>query len=285
MLDKVCIVTGATSGIGRVTALELARMGATVVLMARRPERGEEARAAIVAETGNDRVELILADFASLAEVRRAAEIFLARHDRLHVLVNNAGLYADKRRLSADGYELTFAVNHLAPFLLTNLLLDTLKASAPARVVTVASGAHVGAEINFDDLQGAKRYSGFAAYGASKLANILFTYELARRLEGSGVTANCLHPGFVGTNFGQSDGGPVAIFFRAARPFILTPEQGAQTSIHLAASPEVEGLTGRYYVNRRPRTSSAPSYSREAQSRLWAISEELVGTATPAAPV
>lgn len=283
MIDHVCIVTGATSGIGRVTALELARMGATVVLIARSPQRGEEARAAIAAQSGSSAVELIVADFASLAQVRAAAAAFLARHDRLHVLVNNAGLYAGRRELSADGHELTFAVNHLAPFLLTNLLLDALRAAAPARIVTVASGAHVGARLSFDDLQGARAYSGFAAYGASKLANILFTYELARRLEGSGVTANCLHPGFVGTNFAQGGGGAAALFFRAARPFILTPEQGAQTSIYLAASPEVEGVSGKYYVNRRPRTSSAQSYSREDQARLWAVSAELVGL-DPAAP-
>jgi NAD(P)-dependent dehydrogenase (short-subunit alcohol dehydrogenase family) len=282
MIDKVCIVTGATSGIGRVTALELARMGATVVLMARDAARGEAARAAIAEQSGSDAVELIVADFASLADVRRAAEEFLARHSRLHVLVNNAGLYMGKRELSADGYELTFAVNHLAPFLLTNLLLDALKAAAPARVITVSSGAHTGAEIDFDDLQSSRRFSGFQTYGASKLANILFTYELARRLEGSGVTANCLHPGFVGTNFGQGGGGPVALLLRAARPFILTPEQGAQTSIYLAASPEVEGITGKYFVDRRPRTSSAQSYSREAQARLWTISEELAGLVTAA---
>jgi NAD(P)-dependent dehydrogenase (short-subunit alcohol dehydrogenase family) len=277
MINRVCIVTGATSGIGRVTALELARMGAKVVLMARNAERGEETRAAIAAQSRGAEVELIVADFASLAGVRGAAEAFLARHDRLHVLVNNAGIYTGKRELSADGYELTFAVNHLAPFLLTNLLVDALKAAGSARVVTVASGAHVGAEIPFDDLQAERRYSGFAAYGASKLANILFTYELARRMEGTGITANCLHPGVVGTNFAQNNSGAVALFFRAARPFILTPEQGAQTSIYLAASPEAEGVTGKYYVNRRPRTSSAQSYSREAQARLWAVSEELVG--------
>jgi len=277
MLGKVCIVTGATAGIGRVTALELARMGATVVLMARSRERGEAARAAIAAQSGNPNVELILADFAVLAEVRRAAEEFLARHSSLHVLVNNAGLYANGHELTVDGYEKTFAVNHLAPFLLTNLLLDSLRATAPARVVTVASGAHVGAELNFEDLQSARRFNGFRAYGASKLANILFSYELARRLEGSGVTANCLHPGFVGTNFAQNNGGAVALFFRAARPFILTPEQGAQTSVYLAADPEVEEVTGKYYVNRRQRTSSAQSYDRAAQARLWAISTELVG--------
>lgn len=277
MIDHVCIVTGATSGIGRVTALELARMGATVVLVARSAERGEATRAALAAQTGNPKVELIVADLASLGEVRRAVELFRARHNRLHVLVNNAGIFVDRRELSADAYELTFAVNHLAPFLMTNLLLDVLQATAPSRVVTVASGAHEGGAIDFGDLQGARRYNGFQAYAASKLANILFTYELARRLEGSGVTANCLHPGFVGTGFAQNNGGAVAFLMRAVKPFIRTPEQGAQTSIYLAASPEAEGVTARYFVDCRPRSSSARSYDREAQARLWAVSEELVG--------
>jgi NAD(P)-dependent dehydrogenase (short-subunit alcohol dehydrogenase family) len=213
--------------------------------------------------------------------VRRGAEAFLARHKRLDVLVNNAGLLMDRRELSADGFEMTFAINHLAPFLLTNLLLDALRASAPSRVVTVASGAHTGAELNFDDLQATRRYIGFQVYGASKLANILFTYELARRLEGSGVTANCLHPGFVGTNIGQNNGGAVALFMKVARPFIRTPEQGAQTSIYLASSPEVEGVTGKYFVNQKPRASSAQSYNREVQARLWTISEELTGLRKP----
>jgi NAD(P)-dependent dehydrogenase (short-subunit alcohol dehydrogenase family) len=279
MKDKFCLVTGATSGIGLVTARELARLGATVVLMGRSRERGEATREEIVAQTGNKNVELILADFASLASVRAGAEEFLARYNRLDVLVNNAGIFSGERRLSTDGYELTFAVNHLAPFLLTNLLLDTLKASAPARIVTVSSGAHTAGRGNFEDVRAERGYNGFPIYAESKLANVLFTYELARRLEGSGVTANCLHPGAVRTNFAGDSQGFFAFAFSLVRPFLLSPEQGAQTSIFLAASPEVEGVNGKYFANRRAQTSSSVSYDRTLQERLWTMSEELTGMA------
>lgn len=283
MVGKICVVTGATSGIGLVTARELARMGATVVLMARSRERGEAAREEIAARTGNQGVELILADFASLASVRAGAEAVLARHGRLDVLVNNAGVYVGDRRLSADGYELTFAVNHLAAFLLTDLLLGALRAAPSARVVTVSSGAHLGGRGRFDDVRAERGYSGFQAYAESKLANVLFTYELARRLEGSGVAANCLHPGAVRTGFAGDAKGLFAVFFNLAKPFMLTPEQGAQTPIYLAASPEVEGVSGKYFFERRPRQSSPASYDRGLQARLWALSEELTGVGAPVA--
>jgi NAD(P)-dependent dehydrogenase (short-subunit alcohol dehydrogenase family) len=277
--NKVVIVSGANSGIGRVTALELARRGASVVMICRSRSKGEAAREEIIAQSGNPQVELILADFASLASVRRAAAEFLAGHDRLHVLVNNAGLYLDERLLSQEGYEMMFAVNHLAPFLLTSLLLDTLRASAPARVVTVSSMAHQSGHIRFDDLNATRGFSGLRAYGDSKLANVLFSNELARRLAGSGVTSNSLHPGVIASNFAGGTSGLTNLFFRLARPFLLSPEQGAQTSIYLASAPEVAGISGKYYDNKRPQSSSAESNSQDVQQRLWEVSAKMVGLA------
>ena len=278
MVGKICLVTGASSGIGQVTALELARMGATVVMLVRSRERGEAARQAIITQTGNQQVELLLADLASFASIRSAVQELRSRHQRLDLLLNNAGLYMGKRQLSSDGFELTFAVNHLAPFLLTNLLLDLLKASGPSRVVTVSSDAHLGGSNRFDDVRATRGYIGFRAYADSKLANVLFTYELARRLEGSGVTANVLHPGVVRTNFAMETAGLFGVLFGLARPFMLTPEQGARTSIYLASSPEVATVSGTYFVDCRPKKSSPNSYDRAAQSRLWTLSEELTGT-------
>ncbi len=278
MVGKICLITGASSGIGQVTALELARMGATVVMLVRSRERGEAARQAIITQTGNQQVELLVADLASFASVRAAAQELRSRHQRLDLLLNNAGLYMGQRQLSSDGFEMTFAVNHLAHFLLTNLLLDLLKASGPSRVVHVSSDAHLGGSNRFDDVRAARGYSGFRAYADSKLANVLFTYELARRLEGSGVTANALHPGAVRTNFAVETAGLFGVLFGLVRPLMLSPEQGARTSIYLASSPEVATVSGSYFVNCRPRKSSPNSYDRTAQSRLWALSEELTGT-------
>ncbi|MEI7770371.1 MAG: SDR family oxidoreductase [Chloroflexales bacterium] len=276
MVDRVVIVTGANSGIGKMTALELARKGARVVMICRSRSKGEAAMAEIIAQSGSAQVELIIADFASLESVRRAADAFLKSHDRLHVLVNNAGLYMSERLLSQEGYEMTFAVNHLAPFLLTNLLLERLRASAPARVVTVSSAAHMTGHIRFDDLNATRGFSGFRAYGDSKLANVLFSNELARRLEGSAVTSNSLHPGVVASNFASGTGGLMGVFFSLARPFFSSPEQGAQTSIYLASAPEVAGVSGKYYANKRPQSSSAESKNRDVQRRLWDVSADLV---------
>jgi NAD(P)-dependent dehydrogenase (short-subunit alcohol dehydrogenase family) len=209
--------------------------------------------------------------------VRRAADSFLKRHNRLHILVNNAGAVFTNREVSADGYEKTFALNHLAYFLLTNLLLDAIKAAAPARIVNVSSMAHHGARLDFDNLQNERGYSSFGAYGQSKLANIYFTYELARRLEGSGVSVNCLHPGFVATNFGKSNGGIAKIIFKMVQAAAISPERGAQTSIYLATSPEVEGVSGKYFSNRRAAASSAVSYDEKAANHLWKISQEMTG--------
>ena len=277
MAGKTVLVTGGTGGIGRATARALAGRGARVVIVARTEDKGQaavgEIRASLPAGAA---VELLVADLSSQGQVRRAAALFRSRFDRLDVLVNNAGVLAAGRHPTEDGLEETFAVNHLAYFLLTRELLDMLKGSAPARVVNVASEAHRGARVQWDDLQfGANPYSSWRAYAQSKLANVLFTYELARRLEGSGVTANALHPGVVGTGFGQTHGGATALLARMARPFMATPEEGAKTSVHLAASPEVDGVSGRYFTRSKALASSELSYCEASQKKLWAISEEL----------
>jgi NAD(P)-dependent dehydrogenase (short-subunit alcohol dehydrogenase family) len=224
-------------------------------------------------------VDLLLADFSSLAEVRRLAGEVLERYDRLDVLVNNAGLISGQRTETADGYEATFAVNHLAPFLLTNLLLDRLVASAPARVVTVSSRAHLRGELDFDDLDSRRSYAAMDVYARSKLANVLFTRELARRLEGTGVTANCLHPGVVRSDFGSGGdlGGAMGISWSMMQPFLLSPRQGAETSIYLAWSPEVEGVTGEYFDRRRVARTSSRARDAAAAARLWRVSAERVG--------
>jgi retinol dehydrogenase 14 len=282
MAGRTCLVTGATSGIGKATATGLAHLGAEVVLVARDPARGQATVAEIQAATGNPRVGLLLTDLSSQASVRRAAEELRGGHDRLHVLANTAGGQWASRHVTVDGLELTFALNHLAYFLLSNLLLDLLRASAPARIVNVTSSAQALGDIHFDDLQFERRYRGQAAYNQSKLANVLFTYELARRLDGTGVTVNCVAPGVTRTNFGREDSGPaMRLLTPLARPFMRSPEQGAATSVWLASSPEAAGATGGYYVLRRgrptARRSSRRSYDRELARRLWRVSEELTG--------
>ncbi len=277
MKGKTVLITGGTNGIGKVTAQELAKMGAEVVIIGRSAEKTKATVATIKEQSGNNAVGSIVADLSSLAEVRRAAAEFKAQHQRLDVLVNNAGAVFASRQETVDGYELTFALNHLAYFLLTNLLLDTLKASAPARIVNVSSDAHRGAKLNFDDLQHTRSYGmgGFGVYSDSKLANILFTYELARRLEGTGVTANALHPGFVATGFGRNNKGLMNLIMGVITRFALSEQQGAQTSIYLASSPEVEGVSGQYFEESKAVQSSPESYDEAAQKRLWQISEEL----------
>ena len=277
MDSKTCIVTGANSGIGKEIALGLATRGARVVMVARDPERGEAARADVVDRSHNDRVEMLVCDLASQRQIRGLASTLLERCDTIDVLVNNAGLTLADYRLTEDGIETTFAVNHLAPFLLTNLMLDRLKASAPARVVTVASDAHRGNAIDFEDVAAPRTYSSWRAYGTSKLANILFTRELASRLDGSGVTATCLHPGVVRSGFGRSGPWFVRLWFKLAGAFLLTPKQGADTAIWLAASPEVEGHSGGYYDKRRLTQPSKAARDPEDAARLWQLSLELTG--------
>lgn len=276
MDGKICLVTGATSGIGKETALGLARLGARVVIVGRDPARTRAVAEWVTATAGSDPVAFLLADLSSLAQVRRVAREFRNRYARLDVLVNNAGAIFTRRETTTDGFERTWALNHLAYFLLTHELLDLLKASAPARIVSVASTMHTGGVIDFDNLQGETRYGGVSAYSRSKLANILFTYALARRLEGTGVTANCLHPGGVATGFGHSKPGIIDLVLRLAKPFLLTAERGAATSIYLASSPEIEGVTGGYFARCKPARSSAASHDRALQERLWARSLQQV---------
>jgi retinol dehydrogenase 14 len=280
MAGTSVLVTGGTGGIGKATATGLAALGARVGITGRDQARTEAAAAGIRAAAGSPAVDAFAADLSVQAGVRRLAVQVLDTYPRLDVLVNNAGGFWAHRHVTADGLEHTFALNHLAPFLLTSLLLDRLTASAPARIVTVSSGAHARARIDFDDLQGERTYSGQRAYGQSKLANVMFTYELARRLEGTGVTATVLHPGVVRTSFGAEDQAAyLAAMIGVARLFMKTPAQGASTPVYLASSPQVEGITGRYFVNRKPRTSSKASYDAAAAARLWQISADLTATA------
>ena len=272
---KTCLITGATGGIGRITAEALARGGANVVIVGRSPAKTETAAAQIRKSTGSERVEFLLGDLSVQADVRRVAQEFRLGsenskpHDRLHILINNAGAVFTQRHMSADDIEMTFALNHLAYFLLTNLLLDLLAAAAPARVINVSSSAHYAGKMHFEDLGCPRAYHAWPAYCQSKLANVLFTYELARRLQGSSrpgaenVTANALHPGFVATNFGISNGGFFKQLFRLAQFAAITPEQGASTTIYLASSPEVEGVSGKYFDRCKAVRSSAASYDLE----------------------
>jgi NAD(P)-dependent dehydrogenase (short-subunit alcohol dehydrogenase family) len=279
MTGKICMVTGANSGLGKATALGLAQMGAHVIMVCRDRARGEQARDEIKQHSGNAEIDLLLADLAAQESIRQLVQDFTQRYDRLHVLINNAGSVFLRRQLSVDGIEMTFALNHLAGFLLTNLLLDTLKASAPARIVNVSSIAQAEGFIDFDDLQANKEYRMMRAYAQSKLANVLFTYELARQLEGTGVTVNCLHPGTVATNiWGQ----PLPGFLKPlgatlAKFFGTTAEEGARTSLYLASSPEVEGVTGKYFYKCKERPSAEISYDVSVQQKLWKKSAEMTG--------
>ncbi|GCE21236.1 SDR family oxidoreductase [Dictyobacter kobayashii] len=271
MQGRVCLITGANNGIGKVTALELAKRGATVIMVSRNRAKGEAAQAEVKAQSGNDKVDLLTADMSSLASVRQLSQEVHEKYPQLHVLLNNAGGMNNKREVSVDGIERTFATNYVGPFLLTNLLLDLLKASAPARIINVSSTAHKMGSIDFDDLQSEKRYRAFPVYGTSKLALTLFTYELARRLEGTGVTVNNLHPGVVGTSF-FGDG----LLGRLSKLVMLTPEKGAQTSIYLATSPEVDNVTGKYFDKSKATPSSKASYDEQAGKRLWQVTEQLI---------
>jgi retinol dehydrogenase 12 len=279
MQGKVCVITGATAGIGRVAATELARHGAHVVIVGRSAEKCAATQAEIRSATAAALVDSLVADLSSLAETKRLAGQLRERYPRIDVLLNNAGAMFWKRTESADGVEKTFALNHLSYFVLTNLLLPVLEQSTPARIVNVASDAHKGVSINFDDIQFKQKYSGWKAYQQSKLANILFTYELARRIEGTGVTANTLHPGFVRTSFLEAFNEARAgwLIKNVGGMIALSPEQGARTSIYLASSPEVEGVSGRYFVKEKPVVSSPQSRDQAAADRLWRLSVEMTG--------
>jgi NAD(P)-dependent dehydrogenase (short-subunit alcohol dehydrogenase family) len=276
--DKVCVISGATSGIGRASAEALASRGAQLVLIARNPQKAAETRDAIVRSTGNDAISVVQADFESQAQIRDAATQILADHPRIDLLLNNAGVTNLTRETTVDGIEATFAVNHLAYFLLTNLLLDRILESSGARIVSVASDAHrFGGALDFDDLGLEHGFGWMKAYGRSKGANILFTQELARRIEGSGVTANCLHPGFVRSSLGGQNGVIGKIAVRFAGLFAQSPERGARTSIYLCTSPEVAEVSGGYFAKCRPHRPAAAFTDSAAADRLWKVSEELTG--------
>jgi NAD(P)-dependent dehydrogenase (short-subunit alcohol dehydrogenase family) len=295
MRGKVVMVTGANGGMGKVIARELVRQEATVVMVCRDPRKGEEARREIMQATGNSSVDLLIADLSSQQSVREVARQFQERYSHLHVLVNNAGAHVQQRKLSVDGIEMNLAVNHLSAFLLTNLLLDTLRASEPARIVNVASQAMadtrqitlVGkpriATIDFDDLQSEREFVPFEVYGQAKLAMLLCTYALARRLAGTGVTANALHPGITATNIVNDVAPPlVRPFLGLIKPFLPTPERGARTALYLAMSPEVEGVSGKYFIREKETPSVPISYDEALQERMWEISAQLTGLAVEA---
>ena len=277
MTGRTVLITGGTGGIGKATALGLARMGARVAIIGRDRERTDDAVREIGA-AGSGQVDAFVADLSSQAEVRRVAGEVLRTIPRLDVLVNNVGGYWKTRHITVDGLERTFALNHLAPFLLTNLLLDRLRQSAPARVVVVSSNAQANGRIDFADLQKERPYSGSRAYEQSKLANVLFSYELARRLQGTSVTANAVHPGLVNTSFGGEDpGGAQRLLVPLLHPFMKSPTQGAATSIHVASDPALEHVTGGYFANCKPKRSSNRSYHEATAIRLWQVSANLVG--------
>ena len=277
MHNRICIVTGANAGIGKATALGLAKMGATVVMVCRSRERGEVAMAEIKRKSGNRSVFLLLADLSSQASIRQLTASFKTQYLALHVLVNNAGVVPPKRTVTVDGFETQFAVNHLAYFLLTNLLLDILKANASARIVNIASEVHHGVSIPFNDLQSEKSYSPRKVYAQTKLANVLFTYELARRLAGTGVTANCLHPGVIVTNLLSDYMGLPRTLRSVTTAIAAGPEKGAQVCLYLATSPELEGVSGKYFVDSATARSSPESYDAGVARRLWEVSAKLTG--------
>jgi len=274
----ITLVTGANSGMGKATAMAFAEIGCHVVMLCRNEHKGKIVQQEIIIKSGNPQVDLLLCDFSNLTDVRKFASDFNNTYDRLDVLVNNAAIISTKRLETDDGYELQFGVNHLAPFLLTNLLLDKLKTSAPSRIINVSSGAYKFGTLSFNDLHSEKNYRTFKAYGQSKLANILFTYELSRRLQGSQVTVNCLHPGAVSTNLGiDRETGFGKTIVKMLKPFFKTPEEGAMTAIYLATSSEVEGVTGRYFEHLKQVTTKKQTHNEEIAARLWRVSEELVG--------
>ena len=278
MKNRVCLITGATSGIGKATAIALAKIGSTVIINGKDEKRGEETIAEIKRISGNENVELMIANLSSLNEVRKFADRLKGKYDKLDILINNAAVFYTSRNLSIDGIEMQFAVNHLSHFLLTNLLLETLKKSNSARIINVSSNAHYQGRINFDDINFEKRYFGWTVYCQSKLANVLFTYELADRLDPKQVTVNALHPGTVRTNIvGKYASFIYRLGWNLQKPLMLPVEEGAKTSIYLASSEEVKGITGLYFVKCKSQKSSEMSYDKMLARKLWDLSEKLTG--------
>jgi NAD(P)-dependent dehydrogenase (short-subunit alcohol dehydrogenase family) len=276
--NKIIMVTGATSGIGEATAHALAAMGATLIMVARNAEKAAATQTSIAQQTGNQ-PHILLADLSVQAQIRQLAADFQANFGHLDVLVNNAGIFNLNYEQSADGFEMTWATNHLNYFLLTNLLLDSLKESEAARIVNVSSGAHVGGEIYFDDPNMTENFSSWKAYSQSKLANVMFTYQLARQLEGTGITANALHPGFVRSGFARNNGWLGRLIMPIVGLAAISPEKGAQTMIYLASAEEMAGVSGKYFDKKKAVSSSELSYDTAAQKRLWEMSAEMVGLA------
>lgn len=278
MKDKIVLITGATAGIGKETAREIAAKGARVVIIGRSAAKTEAVAEELKKASGNEKIDALVADLSLMSEIRRVAEEFKTKYARLDVLVNNAGAIFDRRETTADGLEKTFALNHISYFLLTNLLLETLKKSAPARIVSVSSMAHSFGKIDFENLQSEKSFSKMSSYSASKLMNVLFTYELARRLAGTNVTANCLHPGAVASDFGDNLTGIIGWITQITKKIaFISPAKGAETSIYLATSPEVENVSGKYFDKKKAVESSAASRDENLQKRLWETSEQIVG--------
>lgn len=274
MKGRTCLITGANSGIGKVMALEIAKKGANVVMVCRSKDLGQVAQKEIISLSNNQSVELMLADLSSMKQVRKLAEKFKQKHDKLHILINNAALWPTKRIMTPEGLETQFAINHLSHFLLTNLLLDVIKSSAPARIINTSSGLHKRAKIDFDNLQAEKSYKHMRVYGQTKLENVLFTKELARRLEGTGVTVNSFTPGMASTNLGRYMSGGAQWFMRH---FSKSAEKGASTGVYLATSPRVEGVTGKYFGNSKEMKYNRIGDDVGIAKRLWKVSEELVG--------
>lgn len=278
MKDKVCLITGATSGIGKETALALAKMGSAIIVNGKDKKRGEETITEIKKISGNENVELMIANLSSLNEVRKLADRLKGKYDKLDILINNAAVFYTSRNLSIDGIEMQFAVNHLSHFLLTNLLLETLRKSNSAKIINVSSNAHYQGRINFDDINFEKRYFGWTVYCQSKLANVLFTYELADRLDPKQVTVNALHPGTVRTNIvGKYASFIYRLGWNLQKPLMLPVEEGAKTSIYLASSEEVKGITGLYFVKCKSQKSSDISYDKMLARKLWYLSKKLTG--------
>ena len=278
MNGKICLVTGATDGIGKVSARVLADIGAKVIIVGRNPEKSAAVLTELKSVSGNENIDLLLADLAVMQEVRDLAEQVISRYDRLDVLLNNAGGYFAKHEITSDGLEMTFALNHMSYFLLTNKLMGLLKSSVPARIVNVSSDAHYGVDIEFDNLNGEQDYNAWKAYKKSKLANVLFTYELLKKVPAD-LTVNCLHPGFVATNFGHNNGGFVSPILKIAKWIsAIEPVDGAKTSIFLCSAPEVKGVSGKYFYKCQSKTSSRESRNMDTGKRLWQISSDIAST-------